>query len=273
MKRRALLLAAAVAATAPACRRQDRASALADALLELSQRRAQTSPNELEWAKQELSRIAERVAQRYSSELSPARAITAVLFDELNFVREVESTRLDYVLLPGVLRSRRGSCVGLGCVYLCLAEALGFAAHGLLRPGHFYVRQEAPGAACNVELLRRGEPMPDGWYLARFPLTQPSSKSYGRALTQREVLGVTAFNIGNERRRQLELARAEAAYREAVTAFPNFAEAHASLGATEQLRGNAPAAVQSYARALELDPTLPGVENNLAILRVDVARQ
>src|SRR3954471_4107136 len=42
------------------------------------------------------------------------RALSDLLFVRLGFVREVEDTSLTFVLLPSVLRERRGSCVGLG---------------------------------------------------------------------------------------------------------------------------------------------------------------
>jgi tetratricopeptide (TPR) repeat protein len=145
---------------------------------------------------------------------------------------------------------------------------LGFLAHGVLRPGHFFVHQQGPGASCNIELLRRGELMSDTWYSKRFPLIQSGSRSYGRPLSMQEVVGVAAFNIGNERRRQAQLDAAERAYLEAVTAFPTFAEGYASLGSIQQLLGQPAAAAESYARALELDPTLPGVEKNLGLLGV-----
>jgi regulator of sirC expression with transglutaminase-like and TPR domain len=263
MKRRTLLLAAA----ALGCSRPPRvASSLALALWRLSAGTSESQARDVAWFWAELGRISHRVAERHEAGLSPAQATTRVLFDDLGFAREVESTRLDFVLLPDVLQRRRGSCVGLGTLYLCLAEILDFRAEGLLRPGHFYVRQAAPGVACNVELLRRGELMPDAWYDARFPLRQGSSRSYGRPLSPPEVVGVVAFNIGNERRRRTQLPAAARAYLQAIASFPSFAEAHASLGAVQQLLGDYGAASASYGRARELDPSLPGLDHNAALL-------
>jgi tetratricopeptide (TPR) repeat protein len=153
-------------------------------------------------------------------------------------------------------------------VYLCVAQILGLDAHGVLRPGHFLVQQRDPGNSCNVELLRRGELMPDAWYSERFPLSQPGSRSYGRPLSSQEVVGVAAFNVGNECRRQNQWSAAKKAYGEAVVAFPTFAEAHAGLGSIQQLLGDRGAAAESYARAVELDQTLPGIEKNLALLGI-----
>src|SRR5688572_12816164 len=54
-----------------------------------------------------------------------AKALARAIFEESAFVREVTSTELRHVLLPDVLASRKGSCVGLGTLYLALGERLG----------------------------------------------------------------------------------------------------------------------------------------------------
>ena len=266
MKRRSLLLGAAALGCG---HRTASSSALAGALLELSTKYAQTSESERAWASAELGRLAAHVGERQRSGATAARALTQTLFEDLGFVREVESTALEFVLLPQVLQNRRGSCVGLGSLYLCLAEVSGFQAYGVLRPGHFFVRQLSPGPVCNVELLRRGELMPDTWYEQRFPVSQHASTSYGRGLTRQEVAGVVSFNVGNERRRQQAWDAAERAYADAINGFPTFAEAHASLGSVQHLLGKPRAAAEHYARALELDHTLPGVAENLRLLSLN----
>jgi tetratricopeptide (TPR) repeat protein len=77
---------------------------------------------------------------------------------------------------------------------------------------------------------------------------------------------VVAYDIGNERRRQGRLDAAMAAFERAVHAFPDFAEAQASLGAVAQLQGRLELAAASYRSALEKNPSLPGLEHNLSLL-------
>jgi regulator of sirC expression with transglutaminase-like and TPR domain len=258
-----LLSAASCGCRAPA-RRWD----FARAALLVGQR---AGASETQRALEQLEDIAERVLSAYrGGGISAAGALGGVLFDELGFVREVTSTELAFVLLPGVLRQRRGNCVGLGTLYLAVAEALGFAAHGVLMPGHFYVRHRAPGQAQNVELLRRGEAMPDSWYHARYPLPPSASKTaYARPLSAREVLGVIEYDVGNERRRQQRPLEARAAYARAVELCPLFPEAHASLGAIQHLLGEAAAALGSYRVARSLNPSLTGLEQNMALLEAE----
>jgi regulator of sirC expression with transglutaminase-like and TPR domain len=261
VKRRAFLLSAASYGCRGPARRWDFARAAL-----LAGQRAGVS--ETQRALEQLDDIAERALAAYrAGGVSAASALGSVLFDELGFVREVTSTELAFVLLPGVLRQRRGNCVGLGTLYLALADALGFAAHGVLMPGHFYVHHRAPGQAQNVELLRRGEAMPDSWYRARYPLPPDAGKSaYARPLSASEVLGVIEYDVGNERRRKQRPLEARAAYARAVELCPRFPEAHASLGAMEHILGDGAAALASYRLAQSLNPSLVGLERNMALL-------
>jgi tetratricopeptide (TPR) repeat protein len=141
----------------------------------------------------------------------------------------------------------------------------------VLMPGHFYVRVQEQGGARNVELLRAGEAMPDAWYGQRFPVPGGGAPEYARPLSVAEVLGVVEYNLGNERRRQLRPTEARAAFTRAVQAFPGLSEAHASLGAVEQLLGNLAGAAASYQRACDANPHLPGIEQNLALLAAEQA--
>jgi regulator of sirC expression with transglutaminase-like and TPR domain len=266
VRRRALLLLAATAA----CRGSSRERwSLGRALLSIARAAGESAGSDDVGLLEELERIADSARRLAARDSDPSTALVRALFEELGFVREVDSTELRFVLLPGVLRERRGSCVGLGTLYLVLAEALGFDARGVLLPGHFYVRQQSPGAPRNVELLRRGEAMSDDWYPRRFP--RPSAASYyASPLTSEQVLGVVEYDIGNERRRQQRYVEAEAAYARAARLFPSFAEAHASLGTMQHLLGELPSAAASYRIARQLNSELPGLDANISMLEAEL---
>ncbi len=223
----------------------------------------------------ELGRIAGLAQQALARapHLPPDNVLSTLLFGSLGFVREVTDTDLRFVLLPSVLRERRGSCAGLGTLFLALAEALGWSANGVMMPGHFYVRVQGvpgpPGPARNVELLHSGESLPDSWYVHRFPIPAGAEREYGRPLSTRETLGVLQFDIGNERRRQRRFGEARRAYAAATGLFPDFAEAHASLGATLQVLGDLDQAAASYRSALRLNPALAGITQNIALLETE----
>ena len=267
MKRRSLLL---WIATSACHRERSPALGLSGALLEIA-RESGSNEERVSWSSGELERLTviARGELARSPQRSPASVLVTLLFEQWGFVREVEDESLRYVLLPSVLEHRRGSCVGLGSLLLALAEGLPCSAAGVLMPGHFYVRVREPTGPRNVELLRGGEAMPDAWYERRFPVPGAAAHEYARPLTASEVLGVVHYNVGNERRRQRRLPEAQAAFARATHAFPGLSEAHASLGAVEQLLGNLPAASLNYRRARDANPHLPGVEQNLALLEAE----
>jgi len=264
MKRRSLLLLLASAA----CRQQDLPRLeLGRALLDVAAQSGSTA-EQVSRGERELARLATlaRTELAASARRSPAAVLSTLLFEQWGFVREVTDTSLRYVLLPSVLEHRRGSCVGLGSLYLALADALRWSAAGVLMPGHFYARVREATGDRNVELLRAGEQMPEAWYEQRFPIPGGNAREYARPLTVSEVLGVVHYDVGNERRRQRRLSEAQTAFARATSAFPDLAEAHASLGAVQHLLGDLQAATASYQRAKDANPHLPGVAQNLSLL-------
>lgn len=264
MNRRALLLGL----VASACHRSAPPRGFGQAALGVARAAGELSAQQGSWSATELGRIAALAVEalKRSPALPVGRVLCELLFEQLGFVREVTDTSLEFVLLPSVLKKRRGSCVGLGTVFMALADALGHAACGVLMPGHFYVRLRESGGVRNVELLRRGEAMSDAWYLGRFPVPGGSAREYARPLTPDEALGVIEYNVGNERRRQLRLEEARQAYVRSVRLFPEFSEAHASLGAALHVLGRLDEARASYQSARASNPHLPGVDWNLTML-------
>jgi regulator of sirC expression with transglutaminase-like and TPR domain len=227
----------------------------------------------------ELERLGRQVAAAHRAGLSPVAALNRTVFAERGFVREIEQRGGRFMLLPPVLASRRGSCVGLGALYLALAERLGWPAHGVLVPGHFFVRiAEGPadagsGGLRSVELLRQGEAMPESWYRQKYGVPAAGGGAYLRPLGGGEVAAVIHFNLGNEHREAGRLTAARAEYQSAVSAFPDWAEAQASLGLTDHLLGRLTAARQAYERAAALHPGLTGLARNRALLEQELAGQ
>ena len=197
---------------------------------------------------------------------SAVAALGRFLFEEKGFVREVEDSDIRFMLLPWVLRHRKGSCLGLAGLYLVLARDLGLPVHAVLVPGHFFVRFQEKSRKVNIELLRKGEGMTEEWYRAKWPF-EGQPEAYLRALSDKETLAVFHFNLGNAYRKARNLAEAIRHYERALRLFPSFAEAHASLGLCHQLRDDKQGAERAYLRARALQPGLLGLEQNLASLR------
>jgi regulator of sirC expression with transglutaminase-like and TPR domain len=243
-----------------ACREQDKPSGLWGELLAVAAEAGEGETQRRE-AEEELGRIVRKLSAGITA--GRVAALNAVMFDELGFIREVDRPDAGTMLLPPVLRNRRGTCVGLGTLYLAAAERLGWPAQAVMVPGHFFVAIQDGGRWRRVELLRRGEEMPGSWYTQKYGVPAGGHPAYLRALSTAEVRAVLRFNLGNEQREAGRLGAAEAAYRQAIGDFPGFPEAHANLGLTLHLGGRLPEARASYQQAQRLHPTLPGLASNL----------
>ncbi len=85
-------------------------------------------------------------------------AISRFVFDEMNFrfpphsiyARDID----EYTFLPSVLDGRRGVCLGVSLLYVCLAQRLGLELELVTPPGHIYVRYN--GGEINIETTLRG---------------------------------------------------------------------------------------------------------------------
>jgi Transglutaminase-like superfamily len=219
------------------------------------------------WAR--VDEIASRVREHHARASSGdwIADMNAVVFDQLGFEREIASQDVRFFRLPSVIAQRRGSCLGLGALYLVVAERLGVGLDGVMVPGHFFVRTREP-AHRNVELLRGGESMPDAWYRTKYgPWPEAKGSPYFRPLAPSEVAAVHWFNAGNHLRAAHDLAGATVAYDRAAAALPAFAEAEASLGAVRQLEGALDQAEEAYRRAARDRPDLVGLDHNLALLK------
>jgi regulator of sirC expression with transglutaminase-like and TPR domain len=255
-----------------ACRRPEPPGPALRALLDVALESGGLDGEAAARTREGLDQLARRAAAGLARGEQAAEVFRRAIFEAGGFSREIDQQQARFMLLPGVLRERRGTCVGLGTLYLALAEAVGVPAHGVLVPGHFFVRVREGGGFANVELLRQGEPMPDSWYRSKYgvPAQSGAEPAYLRALGPDEVAAVLRFNLANELREGGRPQEALARYRRAVADFPTFAEAHASIGLVQHTLGRLPEAHRAYQRAQQLNPQLPGLERNLTLLEQEM---
>jgi tetratricopeptide (TPR) repeat protein len=119
------------------------------------------------------------------------RAINHFIFDEMGFrfpPHSLYAKDVDlYTFLPSVLDSRRGVCLGVSILYICLAQRLNLDLHMVTPPGHIFVSWRQDNRVINIETTARGIHLPDEKYLGVDT----------RSLQQRnvkEVIGLAHFN-------------------------------------------------------------------------------
>jgi tetratricopeptide (TPR) repeat protein len=107
--------------------------------------------------------MALQILARLSPSSPPAekiRAINHFIFDEMGFrfpPHSLYAKEIDlYTFLPSVLDSRRGVCLGVSILYLCLAQRLNLPLEMITPPGHIFVRYRQGDQVINIETTARG---------------------------------------------------------------------------------------------------------------------
>ena len=117
--------------------------------------------------------MALQISARLTKEAGPLekiRAINDYIFSEMRFrfpPHSLHAKDIDvYTFLPSVLDGRRGVCLGVSILYLCLAQRLGLELEAITPPGHIYVRhRSSEGLITNIETTARGIDIPSERYL------------------------------------------------------------------------------------------------------------
>ena len=88
------------------------------------------------------------------------RTINHFVFNEMGFrfpPHSLYAKDIDiYTFLPSVLDSRRGVCLGVSILYLCLAQRLNLPLEMITPPGHIYIRYHKGDKIINIETTARG---------------------------------------------------------------------------------------------------------------------
>ena len=197
--------------------------------------------------------------------------LRSFLFGGWGLEREVDDPDLRHGLVSEVIRTRRGSCLGLSSLVLALAESLALPAAGVLVPGHLFVRLAEGAGSVNAELLRQGEGLPDEWYVHKYQVPA-FVRAYLRPLSLGELLAVLRFNLGNALRLRGEHGQALRLYGDVVREFPQLAEGQASAGLSYHLLDRPLEAWGAYGRAWLENPALPGLAENLGALLGETGR-
>jgi len=130
--------------------------------------------------------------QPQATPLEKIRAINDYIFSEMRFrfpPHSLYAKDIDvYTFLPSVLDSRRGVCLGVSILYLCLAQRLELPLQAITPPGHIYIRYvDERGNETNIETTARGIDVPTEMYLGI-----ETKKLHERSI--REVVGLAFMN-------------------------------------------------------------------------------
>lgn len=202
--------------------------------------------------------------QRLRTNFRAIPVINQYLFDELGFKTISHANDPNDLFLHSVMDRRQGYCLSLSVLYLALAERLGLDLHGVVVPGHFFVRYDTPHMHINIETTSNGTQPPDEHYIEKFDVPQNGRDTiYLKNLTKRQTLGCFFNNLGNVYNDIGDRDTAQVALERAVAINPTLSESRANLGNVYLERGRVDDAIQQYHAALQLNPNDPKTYNNL----------
>ncbi len=141
-----------------------------------------------------LDLMALQIRVRLSENASPEEKISQInrfIFQEMGFrypPHSLDAKHIDlYTFLPSVIDSRRGVCLGVSVLYLCLAQRLNLSLEIITPPGHIYLRYPSSEGILNIETTARGISLPSDVYLG------VNTRSL-QMRTLKEVVGLVFFN-------------------------------------------------------------------------------
>lgn len=146
------------------------------------------------------------------------RAMNRFIFEEMGFrfpPHSLYAKDIDlYTFLPSVLDSRRGVCLGVSILYICLAQRLDLPLEMITPPGHIYVRYRNGDKIINIETTARGIHVDCKEYLSIST----------RSLQERnikEVIGLAHFNQASTFWHKNDYAKTLDAYQKAYPYIPD----------------------------------------------------
>ncbi len=162
-----------------------------------------------------LDLMALQVLARLPDSPSPAQKLQALsnfIFYEMEYrfpPYSVHAQEIDtYTFLSSVIDQRRGVCLGVSILYLCLAQRIGLTLEIVTPPGHIYIRLPSPSGVTNVETTARGIHLPSDSYLG-------INTHKLQTRTIKEVIGLARFNQASVFWQQKDYEKAIQAYKKA----------------------------------------------------------
>lgn len=146
------------------------------------------------------------------------RALSKLIFEDLQFQFPPHSEfakDIDlYTFLPNVLDSRRGVCLGVSILYLCLAQRLELPLEIVTPPGHIYVRLNQGAGELNIETTHRGIHVDTEDYLSVGTTKLPLRNT-------KETIGFAHVNQASVYWSQGDYPKARSIYEKALAYLPS----------------------------------------------------
>lgn len=190
--------------------------------------------------------------------------INEYLFKELGFSAVTNADNPSDLFLHSVLDRRKGYCLSLSILYLALGERLGLPLHGVVVPGHFFVRYDGGSTMrFNIECTADGAQLSDEHYIKKHRVPEHHDRLYMENLTKIQSLGCLFNNFGVVYLEIGESKLALLALDLAARINPKLSEARSNLSIALHGEGYQEDALLQLEQALENNPNDPAVHHQL----------
>jgi len=172
--------------------------------------------------------------------------------------------------LASILDGGNGNCLGLGLLYLAVAERVGLPIMGVSAPEHFFVRFDDGVTRLNIEPTRGGAAVSDRAYRDSRHVSPEAEERgiYLRSESKRQVLASLIANRAGYRALAGRLDDALSDAERALAVKPYWPQGYVNRGLAHEFAGRIREAEADYRNALRYDPRCAGALNNLASLYV-----
>jgi tetratricopeptide (TPR) repeat protein len=212
-------------------------------------------------AREILSRLREK---RLRPNFRAIPIINQYLFEELGYGTVANADNPDDLFLHTVMDNRKGYCLSLSILYLSLAERIGLPLHGVVVPGHFFVRYDSRTQRFNIETTASGATPDDDYYREQHAVPDHADESiYMTNLSKRQTLGCLFNNFGVVYMETGQLDKALLALDRAVRINPSLSEARANMGNIYLQQGQYDLAIEQFNAALKVNPIDPKTHFNV----------
>ena len=202
--------------------------------------------------------------RKLGADFRAIRVMNEYLFDKLGFKSISEASDPNSLFLHTVIDKKEGYCLSMSVLYLSIGERLGLPLHGVVVPGHFFVRYDDGRVRFNIETTSNGGNASDEHYITKFKVPKLNGRSiYLKNLTKIQTLGCFFNNLGNSYSDVDDIESALLAFERAVEINPTLSESRANLANIYLKKGQVTQAINEYHAALEINQNDAKTHNNL----------
>ncbi|MFC1584186.1 tetratricopeptide repeat protein [Fibrobacterota bacterium] len=201
-------------------------------------------------------------------EIGPDEKIELVkrfVYEKRGITFDSSQYRIENIVPHLVWNNQRGSCLGVSLIFLMMGEKLNLPFHGVLLPGHFFVRYDDGSRRINLEPNRGGYSYTDSEYRKKYGVTDSSWYDL-RNLTVDEVVSVFAYALGNIFLEGGKYDLAIEQYESCLNTIKDFGEAMGNMAIAYAGNDRPDKALELLSRARSLHPPLPDLHKNLGAL-------